>query len=64
MTVRVFIDAPRRDARGARWSEPRLVVEVEFSEWTRDGRAPASFQGIREDKMPRDVRREVEAKVA
>ena len=23
--------------RGARWSEPRLVVRVEFSEWTDDG---------------------------
>jgi bifunctional non-homologous end joining protein LigD len=40
--------------------EPRLVAEVEFSEWTRAGdlRAP-SFKGLREDKDPREVAREV-----
>ena len=39
--------------------EPRLVAEVEFSEWTRGGelRAP-SFKGLRPDKDPRDVVRE------
>jgi bifunctional non-homologous end joining protein LigD len=39
--------------------EPRLVAEVEFSEWTRGGelRAP-SFKGLRDDKDPRDVVRE------
>jgi bifunctional non-homologous end joining protein LigD len=41
------------------WVEPRLVAEVEFSEWTHDGhlRAP-SFLGLREDKAPEEVRRE------
>jgi bifunctional non-homologous end joining protein LigD len=41
------------------WVEPKLVVEVEFSEWTHDGhlRAP-SYKGLREDKSPADVRRE------
>jgi bifunctional non-homologous end joining protein LigD len=41
------------------WVEPRLVCEVEFAEWTHDGhlRAP-SFQGLRDDKAPREVRRE------
>jgi bifunctional non-homologous end joining protein LigD len=36
------------------------VVEVAFTEWTNDGhiRHP-SFQGIREDKEPKDVVREV-----
>jgi bifunctional non-homologous end joining protein LigD len=40
--------------------EPRLVAEVEFSEWTRgrELRAP-SFKGLREDKDPRDVVKEV-----
>lgn len=35
---------------------PQLVVEVEFSEWTRAGtlRHP-SFKGLREDKNPQDV---------
>jgi bifunctional non-homologous end joining protein LigD len=33
------------------WAHPRLVVEVEFAEWTRDGvlRAP-SYKGLRDDK--------------
>ena len=41
------------------WVEPRLVCEVEFAEWTHDEhlRAP-SFQGLRDDKAPRRVRRE------
>ena len=40
--------------------EPRLVAEIEFSEWTRGGelRAP-SFKGLRPDKGPREVVREV-----
>ena len=41
------------------WVEPELVCEVEFVEWTHDGhlRAP-SFQGLRDDKPARSVRRE------
>src|SRR5436190_13831364 len=41
------------------WVEPRLVCEVEFVEWTHDGRlrAPA-YKGLREDKAAEDVRRE------
>jgi bifunctional non-homologous end joining protein LigD len=40
--------------------EPRLVAEIEFSEWTRGGelRAP-SFKGLRQDKDPREVVREM-----
>jgi bifunctional non-homologous end joining protein LigD len=44
--------------RDARWLEPRLVVEVDFIEWTRDGLRHPSFEGIREDKAPGDVRAE------
>jgi bifunctional non-homologous end joining protein LigD len=42
------------------WVEPKLVCEVEFVEWTHDGhlRAP-SYQGLREDKKPEEVRPEV-----
>jgi bifunctional non-homologous end joining protein LigD len=42
------------------WVEPKLVCEVEFVEWTHDGhlRAP-SYQGLREDKSPDEVRPEL-----
>jgi bifunctional non-homologous end joining protein LigD len=41
------------------WVEPELVCEVEFAEWTHDGRLRApSFQGLREDKEPVEVSRE------
>jgi bifunctional non-homologous end joining protein LigD len=41
------------------WVEPKLVAEVEFVEWTHDGRlrAPA-YKGLREDKDAVEVRRE------
>jgi bifunctional non-homologous end joining protein LigD len=41
------------------WVEPRLVVEVRFSEWTHDGhlRHPA-YLGVREDKSAGEVIRE------
>ena len=45
--------------RAAHWVEPRLVAQVRFTEWTRDGRLRhPSFEGLREDKDARDVRRE------
>jgi bifunctional non-homologous end joining protein LigD len=41
------------------WVEPRLVAEVEFAEWTREGRLRAPvYLGIREDKPAIDVRKE------
>ena len=45
--------------RGHHWVEPRLVCEVRFTEWTRDGgiRHP-TFLGLRDDKKPEDCRRE------
>ena len=45
--------------RGHHWVEPRLVGEVRFTEWTRDGgiRHPA-FLGLRDDKRPEDCVRE------
>jgi bifunctional non-homologous end joining protein LigD len=45
--------------RGVTWVQPELVCEVEFTEWTGDGilRHP-SFQGLREDKQPKQVVRE------
>ena len=45
--------------RGTHWAEPKLVCEVEFSEWTRSGqlRQPR-FKGLRDDKDPKAVVRE------
>src|ERR1043166_8407217 len=41
------------------WVEPKLVAEVEFAEFTHDGRLrAASYQGLRDDKAPDEVHRE------
>lgn len=44
----------------AHWVEPRLVVEVRFTEWTADGvlRHPV-YLGLRDDKRPESVRKEI-----
>ena len=53
-------DEGAKPPKGAVFTEPRLVGEFEFSEWTRVGqlRQP-SFKGLREDKDPRSVVREI-----
>ena len=49
--------APR--LRGARWVEPRLVIRVEFAEWTADGLLrQAAYKGPEPGKDARDVHRE------
>jgi bifunctional non-homologous end joining protein LigD len=52
-------DGPVRAREVVHWVEPRLVAEVTFGEWTRDGqmRIPI-FQGLRDDKKPEDCRLE------
>ena len=41
------------------WAEPRYVGEIGFTEWTDDHRLRhPRFLGLREDKEPRDVRKE------
>ena len=57
---RPFEEIPKDpDLRKAVWTEPKFVGEVAFTEWTDEGiiRHP-SFQGLREDKKPKDVVRE------
>lgn len=51
------IEQARRS--GVHWVEPRMVAEIGFTEWTREGilRHP-TFNGIRADKAPREIRRE------
>jgi bifunctional non-homologous end joining protein LigD len=45
--------------RGAHFVAPRLVCEVEFSEWTQAGKVrQASYKGLRDDKDPIEVVRE------
>jgi bifunctional non-homologous end joining protein LigD len=52
-------EIPREHALGAMWTEPRLVVEVAFTEWTSAGRMrQPSYKGLRNDKDPAEVVRE------
>ena len=53
-------DPPPAPPRAARYVEPVLVGEVEFTEWTREGilRHP-SYKGLRDDKPAQAVVREV-----
>jgi bifunctional non-homologous end joining protein LigD len=60
---------PKKARRGAaltadamkqcRWLEPKLLAQIEFAEWTENNHLRhARFVGLREDKNPRQVRRE------
>lgn len=52
-----FAEPPRE--KGVHWVSPKRVGEVGFSEWTRDGKLRhPRFLGLREDKSPRQVKRE------
>ncbi|HKP76047.1 MAG TPA: DNA ligase D [Longimicrobiaceae bacterium] len=55
-----FVDyGVRRAPKDVHWVKPQLVAEVAFTEFTEEGilRHPV-FQGLREDKPPREVVRE------
>ena len=59
-----FDQIPRAEARrrDVRWVEPRLVIEAHLRGWTADGLVrQAAFKGVREDKPPREVVREMPA---
>ncbi|MGO9832544.1 MAG: DNA ligase D, partial [Myxococcaceae bacterium] len=46
--------------KGVHWVRPKLVAQVRFTEWTRDGRLRhPSFQGLREDKAPSETGRDM-----
>jgi len=54
-----FEEVPPAEHKDAVWLTPELVCAVNYAEWTRDGRLRhPSFQGLREDKPARAVRRE------
>jgi bifunctional non-homologous end joining protein LigD len=50
-----FVDPPRM--KDVTWIAPRLVAQVQFTEWTADGllRQPV-FLGLRDDKEPEECR--------
>ena len=50
---------PREHARSAVWVDPVLVAEVDYTEWTRDGRLRhPSYKGLRDDVPAQEVQRE------
>jgi bifunctional non-homologous end joining protein LigD len=50
---------PEPRLKGARWVEPKLVIRVEFAEWTADNLLrQAAYKGPEPGKDARDVRRE------
>jgi bifunctional non-homologous end joining protein LigD len=54
-----FDDVPAELRKGAKWVEPDLVAQVEFTQWTDDGRMRQPvFHGLREDREARHVLRE------
>jgi bifunctional non-homologous end joining protein LigD len=59
-----FDQIPREEARrrDVRWVEPKLVIESHFRGWTADTLLrQAAFKGVREDKPPQEVVRELPA---
>ncbi len=54
-----FATVPTDAKRGAVWVRPEFVAQVRFATWTADDLVrQAAFLGLREDKVPAEVRRE------
>ena len=48
-----------QEMKECHWLRPRLVAQIEFTEWTPDGHLRhASFVGLRNDKEPQQIIRE------
>ena len=55
-----FVKLPADARRKVVWVKPLLVAQISFSAWTRDELIrQASFKGIRDDKPPSEVTREL-----
>jgi bifunctional non-homologous end joining protein LigD len=49
----------REEMKNCIWLKPKLVAQIDFTEWTPDGHLRHSkFVGLRDDKEPKDVVRE------
>ncbi|MBB4632904.1 DNA ligase D [Sphingosinicella soli] len=58
------VEVAASESRGAHWVTPKLVAEIAYAEFTSDNRLRhASFIGLREDKMPKDVVPETPAQI-
>jgi bifunctional non-homologous end joining protein LigD len=59
-TDKAAAEVPRAERKGTHWIKPTLVAEINFAEFTSDGilRHP-SFVALREDKLAKEVVREV-----
>ncbi len=50
--------------RDTHWVDPKMVIETNLGGWTADGHVrQAAFKGVREDKPPQEVVREMPAEV-